>query len=90
MKSHYDPIQVETDTDGLPRSFRWRNRAWPILAVSDRWVIQSGWWRQGGTERRDYLLVQAAGMDGASCTVELFLRGHGSGTAGEWVLARMM
>mgnify|MGYP000409731981 CR=1 FL=1 len=71
MKQYHEPIQVEVGDDGLPYSFRWRNRAWNVISVTDRWMLQAGWWRSGGTEKRDYVLVEAEGMDG---------RGDGGGT----------
>ena len=64
MKQYHEPIQVEVGDDGLPYSFRWRNRAWNVISVTDRWVLQAGWWRSDGTEKRDYVLVKAEGMDG--------------------------
>ena len=64
MKSCHTPIQVEVGDDGLPYSFRWRNRAWNVISVTDRWVLQAGWWRPDGTEKRDYVLVEAEGGDG--------------------------
>ena len=59
MKQYHEPIQVEVGDDGLPYSFRWRNRAWNVISVTDRWVLQAGWWRSGGTEKWDYVLVEA-------------------------------
>ena len=53
MKQYHEPIQVEVGDDGLPYSFRWRNRAWNVISVMDRWVLQTGWWRSDGTEKRD-------------------------------------
>ena len=72
MKLYNEPIQVEVGDDGLPCSFRWRNRAWRVLEVIDRWVLQSGWWTDS-EEKRDYVLVEAEGMDGAATAVELYL-----------------
>ena len=66
MKQYHEPIQVEVGDDGLPYSFRWRNRAWNVISVTDRWVLQAGWWCSGGTEKRDYVLVEAEGMDGGA------------------------
>ena len=66
MKQYHEPIQVEVGDDGLPYSFRWRNRAWNVISVTDRWVLQAGWWRSDGTEKRDYVLVEAEGMDGGA------------------------
>ena len=43
MKQYHEPIQVEVGDDGLPYSFRWRNRAWNVISVMDRWVLQTGW-----------------------------------------------
>ena len=80
MKLHNDPIHVTLGADGLPTSYRWRGRDYPVLNVIDRWVLQSKWWTQEGEERRDYLLVEATGMDGAACTAEIFARCE------EWVL----
>ena len=79
MKQYHEPIQVEVGDDGLPYSFRWRNRAWRVLHVVDRWVLQAGWWRKEGEEKRDYVLVEAEGMDGAVTAVELYLAGEGDG-----------
>jgi len=42
MKQYHEPIQVEVGDDGLPYSFRWRNRAWNVISVTDRWVA-AGW-----------------------------------------------
>ena len=50
----------------------------------DRWVLQAGWWRSGGTEKTDYVLVEAEGMDGGATAVELYLGGDG------WMLGRVM
>ena len=77
MKQYHKPIQVEVGDDGLPYSFRWRNRAWNVISVTDRWVLQAGWWRSDGTEKRDYVLVEAEGMDGGATAVELYLGGDG-------------
>ena len=84
MKQYHEPIQVEVGDDGLPYSFRWRNRAWRVLEVIDRWVIQAGWWRSVGTEKRDYVRVEAEGMDGGATAVELYLGVDG------WILERVM
>ncbi len=84
MKQYHEPIQVEVGDDGLPYSFRWRNRAWRVLHVVDRWVLQAGGWRKEGEEKRDYVRVEAEGMDGGACSVELYLGGDG------WVLGRVM
>ena len=65
MKLYNEPIQVEVGDDGLPCFFRWAKRAWNVISVTDRCLIQAGWWRSGGTEKRDYVLVEAEGMDGA-------------------------
>ena len=51
-------------------NFRWRNRAWNVISVTDRWVLQAGWWRSDGTEKRDYVLVEAEGMDGGATAVD--------------------
>ena len=59
MKHYHEPIQVEVGDDGLPYSFNWRERAWNVISVTDRWVLQAGWWRSDGTEKRDYVLVEA-------------------------------
>ena len=66
-----------------PYSFRWRNRAWNVISVTDRWVLQAGWWRSDGTEKRDYVLVDAEGMGGATA-VELYLG------VDSWILGRVM
>ena len=71
MKSYHESIEVEVGDDGLPHTWRWRNRAWRVLSVVDRWVLQSKWWTLAGTEKREYLLVEAQGMDGAACSVEI-------------------
>ena len=47
-------------------------------------MIPAGWWRSGGTEKRDYVLVEAEGMDGGATAVELYLGGDG------WMLGRVM
>jgi hypothetical protein len=84
MKIHNDPIDVSLGNDGFPTSYRWRGRDWNVTSITDRWVTQAGWWRPGGTEKRDYVLVEAQGVDGAACAVELYLKDKG------WVLARVM
>ena len=78
MKQYHEPIQVEVGDDGLPYSFRWRNRAWNVISVTDRWVLQAGWWRSDGTEKRDYVLVEARRYG---------RRGDGGGTVSgrEWL-----
>jgi len=83
LKQYHEPIQVEVNDDGLPYSFRWRNRAWNVISVTDRWVLQAGWWRSDGTEKRDYVLVDAEGMGGATA-VELYLG------VDSWILGRVM
>jgi hypothetical protein len=55
-----------------------------MCSVTDRWVLQTGWWRSGGTEKRDYVLVEAEGMDGEACSVEIYLGVDG------WMLGRVM
>ena len=84
MKLYNEPIQVEVGDDGLPCSFRWRNRVWRVLEVIDRWVLQSGWWKIDGEEKRDYVLVEAEAGDESACAVELYLGGDG------WMLGRVM
>ena len=42
VKQYNEPIQVEVGDDGLPCSFRWRNRVWRVLEVVDRWVLCEG------------------------------------------------
>ena len=83
MQLHNDPIDVTLGDNGLPTSYRWRGREYPVLEVVDRWVLQSGWWT-ANEERRDYLLVEARGMDGAAVNVEIFARGE------EWVMVRVL
>ena len=61
-----------------------RNRAWNVISITDRWVLQAGWWRSDGTEKRDYVLVEAEGMDGGATAVELYLGVNG------WMLGRVM
>ena len=84
MKQYHEPIQVEVGDDGLPYSFRRHNRAWNVISVTNRWVLQAGWWRKEGEEKRDYVLVEAEGMDGGATAVELYLGGDG------WMLGRVM
>jgi hypothetical protein len=55
-----------------------------VISVTDRWVLQAGWWRSDGTEKRDYVLVEAEGMDGGATAVELYLGVNG------WILGRVM
>ena len=43
----------------------------------------SGWWNISEV-KRDYVLVEAEGMDGAATAVELYLAGDG------WMLVRVM
>ena len=48
-------------------------------------MLQAGWWRSDGTEKRDYVLVEAEGMvDGGATAVELYLGVDG------WMLGRVM
>ncbi len=84
MKLVHEPIQVELGDNGLPTSYRWRDRDWPVLSVLDRWALQSKWWTKAGTEKRDYVLVEAQGMDGADCRVGIDLAGDG------WELAKVL
>jgi len=84
MKQYHEPILVEVGDDGLPYSFNWRHRAWNVISVTDRWVLQAGWWHSDGTEKRDYVLVEAEGMDGGATAVELYLGADG------WILGRVM
>jgi hypothetical protein len=83
MKQYHEPITVEVGDDGLPTAFRWRDRSWRVLEVIDRWVLQSGWWTDS-EEKRDYVLVEVEGMDGAATAVVLYLAGDG------WMLGRVM
>ena len=71
-------------TTASPHTFRWRSRAWNVISVTDRWVLQAGCWRSDGTEKRDYVLVEAEGMDGGACSVELYLGVDG------WMLGKVM
>ena len=84
MKLHNAPIDVTIGDNGIPTSYIWRDRVWPVSSVIDRWVLQSKWWTKEGEERRAYLLVEARGMDRAACTVEPYMKGE------SWVLARVM
>ena len=63
MKQYHEPIQVEVGDDGLPYSFRWRNRAWNVISVTDRWVLQAGWWRSDGTEKMSGIEDLAASIE---------------------------
>ena len=47
-------------------------------------MLQAGWWRKEGEEKRDYVLVEAEGMDGTATAVELYMAGDG------WMLWRVM
>jgi len=64
MKSIHEPITVDLDAHGTPRAWRWRDRAWQVLRVLDRWVLQARWWT-GCSERRDYLLLEAVPREAA-------------------------
>ncbi len=52
-------------------------------------MLQAGWWRKEGEEKRDYVLVEAEGMDGAVTAVELYLAGEGDGVNARihWVVS---
>lgn len=84
MKAIYDTIHPDVSDDGLPARWTWRGQTWTLVETIDQWRLQQGWWRPAGTERRDYLLVEAAAGADEQATMEIFLRGD------EWVLARVL
>jgi hypothetical protein len=40
------PLEVVTDTEGLPRSFRWNGRRHIVAHIANRSRVDEGWWER--------------------------------------------
>jgi hypothetical protein len=84
-KRYRDPIEVTGGGLGKgPYAFRWRGRAYLIVAVLGHWREDAAYWAGGGVEipQRDLWRVEAAGSTGRG-VYELV---HESG---RWLLDRV-
>lgn len=50
------PIKVRIGADGLPYELVWRETVHPVAAVTRRWRIHRGWWRD--PVWRDYFKLE--------------------------------
>jgi Family of unknown function (DUF6504) len=56
------PIAVSWDErQRRPVTFVWRRRRYRIERVLETWVIETGWWKNGGRVSRSYWRVRAEG-----------------------------
>jgi hypothetical protein len=56
------PIAVAWDErQRLPVTFAWRHRHYRVERVLETWVVETGWWRDGGQVSRSYWRVRAGG-----------------------------
>jgi len=44
-----------------PVAFVWRRRRYAVEHVLETWVLETGWWRDGGFVSRTYWRVRAGG-----------------------------
>ncbi len=79
MKAIIEPIPVESNGHGLPRSFTWRGRRHPVLELVDGWRYLGRWWRN--EPPRDCFLVSSGHL-----TAELH---HEDREGGAWWLMRV-
>lgn len=40
-----EPIQMDTDSNGIPVRFVWRQVRHPVQQIGRRWRVDVGWWR---------------------------------------------
>jgi hypothetical protein len=56
------PVAVSWDEPvRRPVAFIWRRRTYRIERVLETWVIETGWWKEGGHVSRSYWRVRAGG-----------------------------
>jgi len=62
-----EPIQMQTDADGRPLRFVWRERPYRLAQIQQRWQVDADWWREAGRIWRDYVAVTTT--DGLLCVL---------------------
>jgi hypothetical protein len=56
------PIAVSWDErQRRPVTFVWRRRRYRVERVLETWVLETGWWKEGGHVSRSYWRVRAGG-----------------------------
>ena len=56
------PIAVTWDErQRLPVAFAWRRRHYRVERVLETWIVETGWWKDGGRVSSSYWRVRAAG-----------------------------
>ena len=56
------PVAVSWDERARrPVAFVWRRRTYRVERVLETWVLETGWWKEGGLISRSYWRVRAGG-----------------------------
>jgi len=56
------PIAVTWDErQRLPVAFAWRRRRYRVERVLETWIVETGWWKDGGRVSSSHWRVRAAG-----------------------------
>jgi hypothetical protein len=56
------PVAVSWDERARrPVAFVWRRRTYRVERVLETWVLETGWWKEGGLVSRSYWRVRAGG-----------------------------
>jgi hypothetical protein len=56
------PVAVSWDERARrPIAFIWRRRTYRVERVLETWVLETGWWKEGGLVSRSYWRVRAGG-----------------------------
>ena len=56
------PVAVSWDERARrPVAFAWRRRTYRVERVLETWVLETGWWKEGGLVSRSYWRVRAGG-----------------------------
>ncbi len=56
------PVAVSWDERARrPVAFVWRRRTYRVERVLETWVLETGWWKEGGHVSRSYWRVRAGG-----------------------------
>ena len=77
MRSIFEPIQVQTDGNGIPARVLWRGRTFVVARVLNRWRYVGKWWLNLNPQRRTYYRLEARPLlphqqRGAARVLEVF------------------
>ena len=46
------PIAVDVNRAGVPRSFRWRGHTHVVVLIANRWRVDEDWWQENASDSR--------------------------------------